>query len=447
MSALPRILSSLPTIETDEYKIDQPKMGVHVYQQPWKFFPVDNNVYKGRGQNRVRFEIPNSCIFNFGPGYLTVDVTLESNGVLLPPIGPLLPAYLRLRNGIWSCINRARHLDNLQPIEEIFPYNLIYGFKWRFIQNQPYATAVGPDLLGIGTQANRNAWGAITKKYIIPLDLGWIRAGPFPAKYMRNAQSIELFLEDPSVCMETNLGSPNYTFSNMELHVYKMLPGFPGVENQIQGNLWEDSLRREIQSGNYRVMIDYWDWYQNTPLAVQGDYLIPIKTACIKSITSVFANVNSVGNTQINDTMVVYPKLDVSQYFLKIFTNLFPEQPVECRDNAIEAYMFYLNWINTWKINAFPTGDQPTFPNAITDIPIDIDTFNASAFLMNADFRSTRYRNCINPILNTDTSTTDTRIYVRFDVPPPAGTCMYHFAESSAIIGLTNQGDTYVNLN
>jgi len=445
MSQLPRVLSSLPTVQTDEYKYTCPKTGVHVYQQPWKFYPVDNNNYKGRGQNRIRFEIPNSCIFNFTTGYLSFYLTLSTDGIVQLPSTD--PAYVRLGNGSWEIAQRMRHLDNLQPIEEIFPYNLIFSFKWVFMQNQPYAQNVGPDLLGIGTTAQRNAWGALTKKYVIPIDLNWIRAGPFPAKYMRNAQSIEIYLEDPSVCMETNCGSPNYTVSNCEMHCYKMLPGFPGVENAIQGMAWEESIKRDIQSGQYRVMIDWWDWYQNTPLAIQGDYLIPIKTACIKGIYTVFGNVNNVGNTQINGKMMSYPKLSLNQYYLKIFSCLFPEQPVDCTDNAIEAYMFYLTWINTWKINSFPTGDQPTFPNAITDVPISLDNFNNTKFCAFADFRSTRYRDCINPILNTDTSTTDTRIYLRFDSTPPTGSCAYHFAESSAIIGLTPDGDTYAQLN
>lgn len=445
MSALPRVLSALPVVQTDEYGYICPKTGVHVYQQPYISFPVDNNQYRGRGQNRIRFDIPNSCIFNFSSGYISFDVTLQTDGIVQPP--SILPPYQRLRNGIWSVAQRLRHLDNLQPIEEIFPYNLIYSFKFVFQQNQPYAQTVGPDLLGVGTTANRNAWGLITKRYVMPIGLNWITSGPFPAKFLRNTQSIEIYLEDPNVCMETNCGNANYIISNCEIHCYKLLPGFPGVDNAISSVAWEDGFKRSIMAGEYRVMIDCWDWYQNTPLAITGDYLVPIKTACIKGIYTVFANVNNVGDTQVNNTMTTFPKLDLSQFFLKVFTNLWPEQPVECRNNAIDAYMFYMNWLNAWKIDAFPTGDQPTYPNAIVSIPISIDTFNQSAFACIADFRSTKFKEAINPILSTDQSNTETRIYLRFNTPPPAGSCAYHFSESSAIIGITANGETYAQLN
>lgn len=445
MSALPKILNALPLVHTSEYQYVCPKTGYKVYQQPFKWFPVDNNQYQGRGTNRIRFDIPNTNIWNLIPGYLSFDLTLSSDGIVIPP--SVLPPYVRIRQGTWSLINRARHLDNLQPIEEIFPYNIIYNFLWTFKQSSDYANAVGPDLMGIGTKNQRNIWGAGTFKFLMPIYLGWIRAGPFPAKYMKNTQSIEFFLEDPSVCLESNCGALNYTMSNVELHAYKMLPGFPGTEMSIESLAWEETLRRQIDSGEYKVMIDYWDWYQNTPVQITGDYLVPIKTAAIKGIFTVLSNVNNVGNPQIDDTMNTYLKLQTSQYYLKVFTNLYPEQPVECRGMAIEAYMFYLNYVNAWKIGGFLNEDQPDFPNSQSDVPVSIQEFNDIAFAMIADFRSTRYRDCINPIFNTDSSTTDTRFYLRFDAPPPAGTSLYHIAESSAIYGLTSRGETYAQLN
>lgn len=446
MSNLQKVMNSLPLAVTSEYSYLCPKTGYRVYQQPYKWFPVDNNIYQGRGTNRIRFDIPNTNIWNFTTGYLTFDLTLTSDGVVIPP--SILPPYVRIREGTWSLIQRARHLDNLQPIEEQFPYNLIYSFLWTFVQNQSYANQIGPDLLGIGTQSTRNAWGTITKKFCLPINLSWISTGPFPAKYMRNTQSMEFFLEDPSVCLESNCGALNYTMSNVELHALKMLPGFPGTEISVMQSMeWEDMLYRSIRAGEYKVMVDQWDWYQNTPVQITGDYLIPIKTAAIKGIYTVLSNVNDTGNPQVNYTMNTYPKLAISQFYLKVFTMLYPEQPVECRDGAIEAYQFYLSFINAWRISGFLNSDQPDYPNAISSVPIESDEFNSIAFAMIADFRSTRYRDAINPIFNTDSSSTDTRFYLRFDAPPPAGTSLYHFALSSSIFGVDSNGNTYVLLN
>jgi hypothetical protein len=250
------------------------------------------------------------------------------------------------------------------------------------------------------------------------------------------------------VCLESNCGNLNYTISNVEIHAYKMLPGMPGVTtNVIHGMVWEDQFRRQIESGEYRVMVPYWDWYQNTPVQITGDYLIPVKTAGIKSIVTVESNVNNVGNPQVDDTMNTFLKNAVSQYQLKVFTLQYPEQPVECRVDAKEAYMFYLNFVNAWRMEGYINARQPDFPNAINDVPVEIDEFNTTAFAMIADFRSERYHDVINPIFNTDTSTTDTRFYLRYDVAPPVGTCLYHFVESNAIFGLTSKGETLAILN
>ena len=445
MSQLSRVLSALPKAETDEYKIAFPRMGENVFRQPWKFFAADNNLTRGRGHTRLRFEIPNTNVFDFSSGYISFDVSIESNGIVEAP--SVLPAYKRIRNGIWSLVQRAKHLDNMQTIQETYPYNLIYGLKWAMLQNRPYGSTVGPDLMGIGTATQRNAWGETTVRFVLPLDLGWFKAGPFPAKYMKHQQAIELTFEDPNVCIESNCGALNYTVSNAEFHCYKLLPSWPGVENQIEGIAWEERLKRTIQSGDYRVMADWWDFFQNTPIAIQGDYILPIKTACIKGIYTTFANVNDISNPQVNDTMINFPKYDLDQFFFKIFSTHFPEQAIEARGKGIEPYMLYLNWLNAWKIDGFPTGDQPTFPNAITDIPVSLQLFNTFSFVCVGDFRSTRFRDAINPILNTLGSTADVRMYLKFLSAPPVGTSTNHFTESSVIFGLTPTGETYTQLN
>jgi hypothetical protein len=438
---LARILNTIPTVTTDEYRLDGPKMGEYVCQSPWITYPVDNGRYQGRGQNKFRFDIPDTGIFNFNSSYIKVTVTTSNNGTKINPADPTAP-YVRVRQGIWSIINKMRHLDNLQPIEEIFPYNLIYGFKWRYFQNQPYANSVGPYLLGIGTKANRNLWGSQSWEYVVPCDLSWIRAGPFPAKLMLNTQSIEITLEDPNVCLESNMLGLNYEVTNVELHVDKMLPYFPGSDTMIQGQAWEEKIKRTIESGEYKVMVDKWDWYQNLPVAISCDFIIPIKKALLEWVVTVFSNVASIGDPTVDDTMITYPKLDCVQYYMKIFTNMFPEQPVECRNQAIAAYEFYLQMLNAWKMNGFPTSDQPTFPNAICDVPIDLVTFNANTFFMSVDLRSTRYRDCINPLVNTDNTSTDMRFYLRLNSAPPANTSIYHFAHSKMVIALTPRGET-----
>lgn len=447
MSALPRLFSSLPLQTSDEYNYACPKIGEHVYRQPWKIFPDDNNVYSGRTNQRIRITLDKSNVYDLTSGFMTINVALTTGNSNLP--GNTDPPYVRFRMGVWTLIRRLRHLDNNQPIEEIYPYNQLYSMRWRLFQNQVYGNAVGPDLLGIGTKAMRNAWGASVTpvQFVLPIDLNLIRSGPFPVKYMANTQTLEMDLEDPSICMETNMILPNFTISNVEFHVYKLLPGMPGTMMAFNLSPWEEKLQNMIRAGQWRVMVKTVDFYQNAPVLIRGDYIIPSKTAAIDGIQTVMTNINNLSNTLVDDTMITFPKNDISTFQLKIFTQFYPEQPVECNDNAIEAYETYLNLLNAWKIDGFPTGDQPTYPNAIADVPIDLETFNTTCFLMTCDFRSTRYRESINPILNTDTSTTDIRFYANFNSSPPDGTAFLHYTTSSMIIGLDPNGRTYRELN
>lgn len=434
-------IARLSPADSSEYVIVRPKVGVTIYNEPYFWNPIDNGTYSARGNNRIRFDIPNSDIWNFQIAWLAVDLTITTDGI---PVD-LNPAYQRMSNGIWNAIERVRHLSNLAPIEEIYPYWNIYSYQWVFEQNEMIEQTFGTQF-GVATQAERNAWGLITKRFILPLDLGWIGAGPFPAKLLNATHSIELFLIPPNQFVETNCGNVNFTFSNMELHAYKLSSKFPGVVNEIRGTSWEEGFTRMVRAGQYEVMLDYWDWYQNNNLTVQGDYLIPVKTAAIQGIFSVFGNVNTLADTLVNDRQMTFPKHDINQFQLKIFSKLFPEQPVDCRDDAFQAYQFYLNSVNGWFVSGFPAVD-PTSPDAINEAPIKIAEFNNEAWSMVFDFRSIRKVPSINPIFNSDVYTGDIRLTLRFNVAPPAGTCIYHLVRSSSIFRVTPNGDVEVQLN
>jgi len=442
-------------LESSDYKVLTPKLGKYVGREPFYWNPVDNGTYTGRGTNRIRFDIPNSNIWDFSTAWLSADVTLTSDGI---PVDAN-PPYTRMSNGTWSMINRARHLSNMQPFEEVYPYNLIYGFQWIFEQEETVANSIGTDLLGLATKATRNLWGTTTTRFVFPLDLGWITSGPFPAKFINSTQSIELFLESPDICMESNCGKLNYALSNVELHGYKLIAKprsstgdqinpserYGGDQNY---NSWENSFKNFILSGQYEVMCDYWDWYQNVPVVIQGDYQIPVKTTAIQGIYTVLGNVQNISNPLVDDRLLTFPKLQASQYYLRIFSKLYPEQPIELRNNAEQAYMFYLNWISMWDITGFPGNDQ-TNPDSVSSVPLSLKEFNTTAFAMITDFRSTRSGANINPIFDTKRSNDDIRFYLRFEsgASIPAGTCLYHFVRSSSIFGVGVDGIPYSRLN
>lgn len=448
MNSTASVLSRLGQVTDDEYRVSLPKVGITVYNEPYYWNPIDNGKYYARSNNRIRFDIPNTDIWNFQNGYLCADLTLYSDGIAVDAN----PAYIRMGQGIWTCLERIRHLNNLSPIEEQYPYWQLYSYQWVFEQSEQVEQTF-TEMLGVGTKNQREFWataggaatGGVAKRFVIPVDLGWISSGPFPAKYLNTLQSIELYLADPNQFIESNCGRLDFSLSNVELHAYKLTAKFPNLVNEFRGATWEDGFKAFIRSGNYSVMLDYFDWYQNTPIAQQGDYLIPVKTAAIQGIFTVFGNTQNISNPLIDDRILTFPKLTLDQYQLKIFSKMYPEQPVDCRNEALQAYMFYLNQISGWRINAFP-GINP-LDDPMNEVPVTLSNFNTDSWVAVFDFRSIRKVPSINPIFNADNSTGEIRLNLRFNAPPATGTCTYHVVRSSSIFGCDSSGTPWTALN
>lgn len=444
-------LGRLPVTDGSEYKVNRPKVGISVYNEPYYWNPIDNGNYSAKSNNRIRLDIPNTDIWDFRHGWFAADVTLTSDGVSTNED----PPYLRMASGSWNMFERLRHLSNLSPFEEMYPYWSLYSWQWVFEQAESIEQTFR-EQLGIGTKNERESWaqntganpatGGVVKRLIFPIDLGWLTAGPFPAKMINATQSIEVFLADPNQCIESNCGNLNFTLSNVEIHAYKLTSKFPNVLNEFRGTSWEEGFCNFIKSGQYEVMLDYFDWYQNTPIVQQGDYLIPVKTAAIQGIYTFFGNVQQISDSTVDDKALTFPKHNLAQFQHKIFSKMYPEQPVDCRGDGFQPYQFYCNLVNAWKINGFPGGD-PSAPDAINEAPIKLAEFNIDAFCAVADFRSMRKAPSINPIFNSDNSTGEIRINLRFDGAPPAGTCAYHIVRSSSIFGISPDGTPWTALN
>jgi len=448
MQSTSSVLARLATTNDSEYKVNTPKMGVSVYNEPYYWNPIDNGTYSARSNNRIRIDIPNSDIWDFRNAWFAADLAITSDGVAVDAN----PAYIRMGNGSWTAFERVRHLSNLSPIEEIYPYWSIYSYEWVFEQSEQVEQTY-TEILGIGTQNARNSWamnggpatGGPTKRFIFPIDLGWLSAGPFPAKYLNTTQSIEITLVNPNQFIESNCSNLNFTLSNIELHAYKMTAKFPNLVNEWRGTTWEEGFKNFIRSGSYSVMLDYFDWYQNSILNQQGSYLIPVKTAAIQHIGTVFGNTSNLSNPLVNDRILTFPKLTLEQFFLTVFAKTYPEQPVDCRDNALQAYQFYTNFINGWTFNCFEGLDPSN--DSMNEVPVTLSNFNTDSFVAIADFRSIRKVPSINPIFNADANTGEIRITLRFTAAVPTGTCTYHIVRSSSIFGCTSEGAPWVALN
>jgi len=436
------LIQSLPLASNAENGIRTPKRGSTIYREPYYWNPVDNSTYSPTGNNHFRIDIPNTDIWDTQTAWIAFDLTITTNGISTDAN----PPYQRMSNGTWSFFERARHLSNLVPIEEIYPYWNIMSQRWAFEQTKELETILGP-IVGVETKATRNAWGVTTKRLILPLSLGWLSAGPFPAKYLSTVHSIDMYLLPANQCIETNCSNPNYTITNVEYHSFRMVSKFPGlnIDSNDYSSNWEEGFARLVKAGRYEIMMDYYDLYQNSNLTQQGDYLIPVKTAAIQSVFSVFGNINTIATTNVPDKQMTFLKNNLGDFQLKVYSRLFPEQPVDCRNDGFQAYFFYLGYVNAWVADSFTSLD-PTSPDSINESPVGIDEFNSTAFAMIHDFRSIRKEPAVNPIFNADQSAGDLRLTLRFDAPVPAGTVVYHTVKSSRIVKVTQDGVVIINL-
>jgi hypothetical protein len=441
-SAESTYVNNLPNASDGELKVTSPKVGKSVFREPYWWTPQDNGRYSGNTNKLIRFDIPKEQIWDFTTGYISGRVTLTHGNTTVDGN----PGYIRLKNGSWNLIERMRHLSNLQPVEEIYPFNVVYNWQYFFENAKTYINEYR-ELFGLGTQAERNAWATEERSYFFPCDLGFISSGPFPAKFIAPMQSIELQLIDPSQCIETNYSQFGYEITSLRIHAHKLQSKFPGAVNEYTGVTWEEGFRQYVTSGQYSVMFDQWDYYQNAPVLQNGDYLIPVKTAAIQGIYTFFGNNQAQSNPLVNDYNTTFPKLDVSQFFLRVFTRQWPSQPVDCQnDNGTEPYEMYVNLVNAWHMSGFPQ-NNPNEPDPINEIPINLQDFNDDRFCMVADFRSIRKTPSINPIFNSDNTSSDIRFYLTFKNPPPntvsppVGTSLIHLVRSSSVIVITTSGD------
>jgi hypothetical protein len=404
------IVEALPEIQVSEYDYDIPKKGLNVVRLPRVMNPQDNQ-YVSNQNGILRFRLPCDTPIDFRRSFILVDVTLTTTG----------GTYKRLSQGAWTIIDRLRHKSNDAIVEERTSYNRIYSMLWQTIQDPTVEQSIGTDLLGLGTQLQRNAWGATTKRYAIPFDLGFIRTGVMPLNAFGNVwHEIEFYLATGASCMETDGTNPSFTISNIDWH----------VENIVSWDgSYEQGLKEIVLSSRFNVWFQSWTTFQNAVLQTQQDLLVANRYESVNAIVTAFMNVNDLYDPTVDDKFNTFPKNSTAAYQFKINGRLFPEEEIDCTGDALEPYIYYLRAVGAQSFSGFG-GDAPNI--------IQPD-FNVDQFLMWGDFRNNQ-----TDVLNnfsTSNNTIDLIFKLRLGAAPAAGTAVNHFINYNTLASVTAVGN------
>lgn len=408
-----------------------PRAGPKISRYPRLLQPNDQTYSTPTGNGIIRFRLPNDGVYNFKDSMLFWDVTITQtpNGV---------NPYLALMNGTWNMIERVRLIQQGQVIQERLDYAKVFNLKMGFLSDPTYLSKMGP-LFGMDTFNNRKANATVTSRYAVPLDLGFLTAGPIPLNSLNGAIDLEITLSQVQDCLDTNGSSNLITVSNIEWYV-----------ERIAGAAWETSWAQRFISGGMKIAFKEWILFQNPVFQYQHDLKIGVRRASLDMVISYFTNLDTLRNTDIittgfPDRQFNCQKLDLLNYQFRINGEVYPDQAVDCTGDAERAYKFYLGWSQGWMLDAMSQKRTPC---------VDPVAFNGTdsthgQFIVVGDFRSNRnewlFDQSIINMLGTEAAAQDLQLNVRFGTNPPTGSAMMHYTQFSCIASVNQSGTVIVN--
>lgn len=424
------LVESLPSGDTSLYKYDASKRGLNVIRQPRILNPTNTQTFSTGNNDVIRFRMPNDSPIDFRRSFLLVDVTINVTPALVLP-------FQRLAFGSWCWIDKLRYHSSNDTIEEIQYYNRIYSSIWTLFSDPVYVNAVGPELMGTGSQAQRNAAGLVTTRYCVPLYMGIFTTGVIPLNATKtNYHELEIYLAPANTFLETNGTNPVVTFSNLDLHVEQVC--------SWDGS-YERSLMRLVDVGAFQVWFESFVSFLNNMINQQQDLVIAQRNESLNYIYTFLTNLGTVTDMLTNDKFITFPKFTTFSYQMKINMKLFPEEEVRCDGSALQAYLFYLNLIEQWKVGGIP-GDccYECWPKPPESIPnINVASFNANDFFMVTDFRSSPGFELLNN-LSTEVNAMDLIFKLKLTALPPPQTGAYHISNYNIVLSILPTGKVFV---
>lgn len=413
-------------VETDErFKLTAPTRQLPILRFPKILRPQDNT-YATNGNNIVRFNFPAENM-SFKHGFLILTATITKTG----------GTYARLSQGAHTMFYRSRLVIGAYE-EECQYLNRLQTFLWNSRVQEDVQSSIGVDLLGFGTQFQRNGWGAGPKDYTIALKIGFLTNNEIiPFKKLleggRQQAFLELTLENPLAFIETDGTNPQLTISNLRFN-YEQICSTDGS--------FEAKLAQVIESGNLKLGYDVWTVYQNALLNNTNDIQIQWTGNSLNTIANQIVDSSTQNNPLVNDKYSTWLKTlsngaTAFQYQHQINTNWIPQEAMLCSGDADRPFHHYLNYAGVYKEDGIMHFGAP----------ISQGSFVTNQFLMICDVRSVPKEIGAQLIQkdtqfnNLSTSSASNTIF-RFELSaaPPVNQVVYHLINSATLVCVSADG-------
>lgn len=393
-------LSSMAIPESLRYV--QPKYGPPGMRKELRL-PAVATSYSSTSDRIMRFFFSSDGLLDFRRGYLSFDFTLTCSSPY---------TYLRVGQGIWSIFNRLKLLAGGKELEDIREYNLYNSLLFEQLRDEDISDVIGPSCYGFATQSERNAFSSTTKTYACPILCGFFLTGVLPMGLLKQKLELQLYLEDPSRCIETDGNINNVSFSITNLY-------FHTEELRLSGAVTSE-LQSLVNSG---ISYPYkrFTHYVQPVTATRNNLVIPHVGGGIEAFIHVLRDGSNLGNPTINDKLLTYIPSNVTDHQLRINNEYYP--PEVTLTSTPQSYVQYLRYINKWRL-----GGVFRNPPAIA-----LDEYNNDKFIIVNQLETYPSEGLINSC-STEGAGSNAYLVLNMSSPPIANTQIDTFVQSYGII-------------
>ena len=304
---------------------------------PAKRVPVkiraEQQQYSSDKNKLCRVILPNNAIYDTRCGYLTFDLQVTVTG----------GTYKRVHSGIFSIFNRLRILAGSTEIEDLRDYNRIYSILWEILNPALVTGNMGVTSMGFGTQLQRNALATVITQYACPIYSGIFNTELLPFDNLTNQIVLELYIEDPTVCIETDGTLPIITISNIVFH----------MERLELDTSYRMFIKNYVSSNGLKLGFHTWERYISAlTQGINQNITISQRSSSMNGIINLFVDSSTINNTLINDKFLDWLPLTLSTVQDLINGSIYPDEPIDCvSTNRWEAFQMYLRWVQKYAAN------------------------------------------------------------------------------------------------
>jgi hypothetical protein len=366
--------------------------------------PSASALYSSSTEKIVRFYFNNDGLIDCRKGYIAFDLNLTVTG----------GTYQRLSQGVWSIFDRVR-LTVGEELEDILEYNLLSSLLFESLRDEDIGDVIGPSCYGFATQAERNTFGQQpTTSYAMPLFVGFFGTGVLPVGLLKQRLQLELYLADPTKCVETDGSNPIITLTNLYFHYDDLALG-----EAMQAELFS------VAQGGIQYPFRKFTHYTQPIISARNNLVIPHAGAGIETLLHVIRRSDNQSVMTTNDKFLTYLALTVTDHQLRINSDLYPPERTDC--TGPQAYVQYLKYIDKWLLNG-------VFRNPPA---ISISEYQTTRFIIVNQIETYPDEGLINP-MTTQTAGSNMFLMLNMSLAPSIPVSLDTFVQSYGVTELRN---------